>query len=114
MPTPRVKRATLIDVARGAGVSYQTVSRVINNHPNVAPETRQRILEIIDTLGYRPNSTARSLVTQRSFTLGIVTYGVNYFGPAQMMINAEQSAAASGYSLRLSTILDMSLEEVER
>ncbi len=112
MSSVRSKRITLYDVARQAGVSYQTVSRVINNHPHVAVETRQRINAIIDDLGYRPSRAARSLATQRSCTLGIVTFGVNYYGPAQMMLNAERAAKAQGYSLRLSSIAQVSLEEV--
>lgn len=112
MPGVRSKRVTLYDVARQADVSYQTVSRVINNHPNVAPETRQRILQIIERLGYRPSHTARSLATQRSCTLGIVTFGVSYYGPSQMMLNVERAAKVRGYSLRLSTILDATLDEL--
>jgi DNA-binding LacI/PurR family transcriptional regulator len=113
MPSARSKRTTLYDVARQAGVSYQTVSRVINNHPHVAGDTRQRIMAIIDSLGYRPSRAARSLATQRSCTLGIVTFGAHYFGPAQMMLNAERAAKAQGYSLRLSSIADMSPGEVQ-
>jgi LacI family transcriptional regulator len=112
MPGVRSKRVTLYDVARQADVSYQTVSRVINNHPNVAPETRHRILQIIETLGYRPSHTARSLATQRSCTLGIVTFGAMYYGPSQMMFNVERAAKARGYSLRLSTILNATLDEL--
>ena len=112
MSSVRSKRITLYAVARQAGVSYQTVSRVINNHPHVATETRERINAIIDDLGYRPSRAARSLATQRSYTLGIVTFGVNYYGPSQMMLNAERAAKARGYSLRLSSIAQVSLEEV--
>jgi DNA-binding LacI/PurR family transcriptional regulator len=113
MPNVRPKRATLYDVARQAGVSYQTVSRVINNHPHVADETRQRIIHIIDDLGYRPSRAARSLATHRSNTLGIVTFGAAYYGPAQMMLNAERAAKARGYSIRLSSIGATTLEEVQ-
>jgi DNA-binding LacI/PurR family transcriptional regulator len=62
------KQATLNDVALHSGVSYQTVSRVVNNHPHVATETRARVLSAIQKLGYRPNRAARSLVTRRSST----------------------------------------------
>jgi DNA-binding LacI/PurR family transcriptional regulator len=63
------KSVTLNDVARLAGVSYQTVSWVINNHPSVAEKTRQRVLEVIRELNYRPNHAARSLVMNRSDTM---------------------------------------------
>src|SRR4051812_5991012 len=112
MPGVRSKRITLYDVARQAGVSYQTVSRVINNHPHVADGTRQRINTIIDSLGYRPSRAARNLATHRSATIGIVTFGAGYYGPAQMMLNAERAAKTQGYSLRLSSIADMSLGAV--
>jgi DNA-binding LacI/PurR family transcriptional regulator len=112
MPNIRSKRITLYDVARQAGVSYQTVSRVINNHPHVAEDTRRRIVAIIGSLGYRPSRAARSLATQRSHTLGIVSFGAAYYGPAQMMLNAERAAKARDYSLRLSSIAAVTLEEV--
>ena len=59
------KHITIHDVAAQSGVSYQTVSRVINNMPDVAPKTRLRILNVMEDLGYRPNMTARHLVSQR-------------------------------------------------
>jgi DNA-binding LacI/PurR family transcriptional regulator len=93
------RRHTLRDVAERAGVSHQTVSRVINNHPYVAEETRVRVQEAIDALDYRPNKAAQSLVTKRSQTLGIITFGMDYYGPAQMVINIENAAEAAGYDL---------------
>jgi DNA-binding LacI/PurR family transcriptional regulator len=65
--------ASIRDVARLAGVSHQTVSRVINEHPRIRPETRARVLDAMETLKYRPNRAARMLVTSRSRTLGILT-----------------------------------------
>ena len=59
------RRPSIRDVARLADVSYQTVSRVLNDHPSVRPETRQRILEVMEQLQYRPNLAARALVTSR-------------------------------------------------
>ena len=56
------KRVTIKEVAKEAGISTQTVSRVINHRPDVAPETRQRVLQVIDQLGYRPSNIARSLI----------------------------------------------------
>lgn len=63
---------TLRDVARKAGVSVKTVSRVVNNQGEISEETRQRIASVIREMGYRPNLVARGLVTQRTHTLGLV------------------------------------------
>lgn len=102
------RRVTLNDVAAVSGVSYQTVSRVINNHPNVAEETRTRVLDAISKLDYRPNRMARSLAAKRSNTLAVVTFGMNYHGPAQMMIHVERAARSAGYDLIFSNISDLS------
>jgi DNA-binding LacI/PurR family transcriptional regulator len=103
------RQATLVDVARRAKVSYQTVSRVINGHPNVAPATRERILGAIEELNYLPNAAARNLVTRRSRTVGIVSYGSTYYGPAQMVTHIEASFRAREYGLTLSTLPEMTL-----
>ncbi len=114
MPANRSKRVTLYDVARHAGVSYQTVSRVINGYPHVAAETRARVLQVINTLDYRPNATARSLATRHSCTFGMVTYGLSYYGPVQMMLNVERAAKAVGYSLRLTDLDAMTLDGMQK
>jgi len=93
------------DVAALAGVSHQTVSRVINGHPNVAPHTRERVEAAIAQLGYRPNIAARALVTGSTRTIGLVTVKINQYGPAQTMLGLEKAARAAGYSLSVS-ILD--------
>lgn len=93
------KRITLDDVAQRAGVSSQTVSRVVNNHPYVSDDTRRRVMDAIRALDYRPNRAARSLATQRSNMLGIITFGINFYGPAQMLMHAEQAATARGYGV---------------
>jgi LacI family transcriptional regulator len=98
MNSPRV---TIKDVARAAGVSAQTVSRVINDRPDVAEETRQRVQQIIDDLGYQPSALARSLIQQRSFTLGVVTAGLKYIGPSRTLNGITQRAEELGYSLLL-------------
>ena len=74
------KRATIKQVAKAAGVSTQTVSRVINDRPDVSSETRGRIQQVIVELDYQPSALARSLIQQRSFTLGVVTAGLKYAG----------------------------------
>src|SRR4051794_41688748 len=67
------RRAVMYDVAQLAGVSHQTVSRVINGHDNVRPDTRDRVLAAMAKLDYRPNAVARALVTGRSKTLRLLT-----------------------------------------
>ncbi|HML23458.1 MAG TPA: LacI family DNA-binding transcriptional regulator [Aggregatilinea sp.] len=104
MPRRTPKPITLHDVAELSGVSYQTVSRVINNHPYVSKDTRHRVLAAIRELDYRPNRVARSLATRRSYTLGVVTFGTNYYGPSQMMANVERAARSRGYNLTVANI----------
>src|SRR6185436_7107173 len=70
----------MADVARLAGVSHQTVSRVLNEHPNVRPLTRERVLAAIRELAYRPNAAARTLVTRRTHTLGVITTDTMLYG----------------------------------
>lgn len=108
------KRVTIKQVAKEAGVSTQTVSRVINNRPYVAPETRQRVLQVIDKLGYRPSNIARSLIQGRSCTLGVVGYGLEYFGPSRTLSGIEQQANGLGYSLLLSLIRQPEKNDVEQ
>ena len=63
---------TLEDIARSLRVSKMTVSRAINNHPEISADTRARILEVAQKMNYRPNQFARALTTNRSFLIGIV------------------------------------------
>jgi len=91
----------MADVARLAGVSHQTVSRVINNHPNVAATTRTRVQAAIRELGYRPNSAARTLVTRRSKTLGVVSFDSTLYGPASMLYGIEQAARDADYFISI-------------
>src|SRR5438045_9750737 len=63
---------TLADIARALGVSKMTVSRAINDHPEISPETRARILDAAQRMNYRPNQFARALTTNRSYLIGIV------------------------------------------
>jgi DNA-binding LacI/PurR family transcriptional regulator len=93
------------DVAARAGVSHQTVSRVINGHPYVAPETRERVEQAIAELGYRPNSAARALVTGSSRTIGLITSNINQYGPAQTMLGLERAARVAGYTVSI-VVLD--------
>ncbi|QMU71235.1 LacI family DNA-binding transcriptional regulator [Streptacidiphilus sp. P02-A3a] len=88
---------TMADVARLAGVSHQTVSRVLGGHPNVRDTTRAGVQRAIAELGYRPNSSARALVTRRTHTLGVVAFDTTLFGPASTLAGIQQAARADGY-----------------
>ena len=85
------------DVARLAGVSYQTVSRVLNDHPSLREETRSRVREVIERIGYRPNPAARALVTSRSRTIGVLTSQSSQYGPATSIAAIETAARDAGY-----------------
>lgn len=94
----------LNDVARVAGVSHQTVSRVINNHPNVSEATRERVQAAITQLGYRRNHAARALVTNRSGLLGVITVGSSLYGPTSALIAIEEAAREHGYQVLISSL----------
>jgi DNA-binding LacI/PurR family transcriptional regulator len=87
----------MADVAAAAGVSHQTVSRVLNGHPSVRAETRERVLAAIDQLGYRRNLAARALVTRQSNTLGMVVSDTRLSGPSGALLGIEAAARARGY-----------------
>jgi LacI family transcriptional regulator len=95
------KHITINQVAQDAGVSIQTVSRVINNRYDVSAETRQRVQEAIDRLGYKPNEIARGLASKRSRTLGLVTYDFNDFFFTQVVTGAEEEAHKYNYFFML-------------
>lgn len=95
------KRITIKQVAKQAGVSAQTVSRVINERPDVAPDTRERVLQVVQQLGYHPSSIARTLIHGRSSTIGVVGTGIEYFGPSRTLVGIERQAAELGYTVLL-------------
>ncbi|GIJ45000.1 LacI family transcriptional regulator [Virgisporangium aliadipatigenens] len=109
---PRPRGSVMRDVARLAGVSHQTVSRVLNEHPNVRQETRTRVLEAMRALNYRRNLAARTLVTRRSGTLGIVGYETTLFGPASMLYGIEDAARTAGYFVSVATIRTLERDSV--
>lgn len=94
-------RPTIKKVASAAGVSTQTVSRVINARPDVSMETRKRVQSVIEEFGYQPSALARSLIRQRSYTLGVVTAGLKYIGPSRVLNGIAGAAEGLGYSLLL-------------
>jgi DNA-binding LacI/PurR family transcriptional regulator len=91
----RSRPPVMTDVAQLAGVSHQTVSRVLNDHPNVRPQTRELVLAAISQLGYRPNAAARTLVTRRTHTLGVISFDTTLYGPASMLYGIERAAQDS-------------------
>ena len=93
----KVRAPSIRDVARLADVSHQTVSRVLNNHPSIRESTRQRVLQVMKELQYRPNPAARALVTSRSRTIGILTSQTSHHGPATSVAAIETAARAAGY-----------------
>ncbi|MEV4759751.1 LacI family DNA-binding transcriptional regulator [Micromonospora sp. NPDC049559] len=94
----------MTDVARLAGVSHQTVSRVLNDHPNVREQTRLRVRAAIAELGYRPNRAARTLVTGRSQLIGVVAQNSTLYGPASLLAAFEQVAAEAGFAVSVGSV----------
>jgi DNA-binding LacI/PurR family transcriptional regulator len=95
-------QVTLHDVATASGVSAQTVSRVINQRPDVAESTRAHVWETIRRLGYKPNTLARGLVSHRSHVLGIITLPLHDLFPAEIVTGLEKQARALGYACQIS------------
>lgn len=93
------KVVTIKDVAKTAGVSPMTVSRVLNDRPDVSPTTRRRIQKIIDELGYSPSAIARNLSRGRSSTIGVVSSALEFYGPSRTLVGIEQKANELGLSL---------------
>ncbi len=94
----------MTDVAALAGVSHQTVSRVVNGHPNVRQQTRLRVLAAMQELGYRPNPAARALATGRTNVIGIVARSTTLFGPSSMLTAVEAAAVDAGYQVSVSSV----------
>ncbi|MBZ3904634.1 MULTISPECIES: LacI family DNA-binding transcriptional regulator [Streptomyces] len=90
-------RPVMDDVARLAGVSKQTVSRVLNDNPAVRRETREAVLEAMRTLGYRPSRSARSLASGRTRMLGVISFDAARYGPAATLTAINTAAQDAGY-----------------
>lgn len=93
------RRVSMADVARVAGVSAQTVSRVSNGHPGVVESTRSRVLEAMTELGYRPNSAARALKSGSFRTIGVILFSLATTGNVRTLEAIATSAAAEGYAI---------------
>jgi LacI family transcriptional regulator len=103
----------MLDVAKLAGVSYQTVSRVINDHPYVSKEARQRVEAAITALDYRPNKAATKLASKSSKIIATVLYGSWFPGLAEIALNVELAAKTSGFDVILINITEPKSQLVE-
>jgi DNA-binding LacI/PurR family transcriptional regulator len=90
-----------VDVARLAGVSQKTVSRVFNDEPYVSADVRRRVLDAAEQLGYRLNNAARALASGRTRSIGVVALGTALHGPASLLVGIERAARNTGYALRV-------------
>jgi DNA-binding LacI/PurR family transcriptional regulator len=102
--TGTAKAATIYDVARLAGVSHATVTRMLRGFEGIRPETRERVQQALDTLDYRPNLTARSLITGRSHRVGAVMHEFEQVGPSRIVQGAAAAARRTGYVLDIVTL----------
>ncbi len=98
------KRVTIKEVAAAAGVSTQTVSRVVNGRPDVASDTREHVQQVIDDLGYQPSKIARSLIRGRSYSLGVVSSSIGLYGPSLLLQGIQEAAVEEDYSLMLNIL----------
>lgn len=100
------RAANIFDVARLAGVSHQTVSRVLNDLPNVRPATKERVDKAIAQLRYSPSPAARALVTRRTRTIGLITPGISDYGPTSVAMHFNVAARTARYSVDTVSALD--------
>lgn len=105
---------TMADVARLARVSQQTVSRVLNDYAFIRPETRERVREAIQRLDYRPNVAARTLVTRRSRTIGVVATDYHSHGPATALGAIETAARKAGYGVGIMSLQETSPRNIAK
>jgi DNA-binding LacI/PurR family transcriptional regulator len=109
----RTRPASIRDVARLAGVSHQTVSRVLNGHPSVREDTRTRVLVAMGELQFRPSRAARMLSTQRSETIGILAAAVgSHYGPASSVSAVEDAARGRGFYATVAHLASVSPDAI--
>jgi DNA-binding LacI/PurR family transcriptional regulator len=104
----------IVEVARAAGVSNMTVSRVINDRPGVGQKTRDRVLAIMKELNFQPNTSARALKTGRPSAIGIVCLATTLYGPAVTLFGVEQAARAAGFSVNVVSLNAMTTATLEQ
>ena len=107
-----MRNATMFDVARLAGVSHQTVSRVLNQHPNVREATRERVREAARQLRYRPNVAARVMANRKSRTVGLLTTGSPDYGPSSTVLGFTSAARLAGYGVTVATTVESDPESM--
>ncbi len=107
------RKPSMYDVAAIAGVSHQTVSRVLNNHPSIRESTREKVLRAIDEVHYTPNSIARALATNRSHRIGALVDTPVHYGPNSTLRGFEEAAREVGYTVDAITVSDSSLSTAE-
>ena len=100
------------DVARVAGVSRKTVSRVLNGEPYVSDEARRRVLAAAEELGYRLNQAARTLASGRTGSIGVVALGTAGYGTASLLVHIEEAVRDAGYALRVVNTPDGAPEDI--
>ncbi len=100
----RGRQPSQADVARAAGVSAQTVSRVVSGHPNVRPETARRVRQAMEDLRYRLNSSASALATARTRVIGVINVATNNYSTGAVALGIEAAAAAEGYTVTTATV----------
>lgn len=103
---------SMADVAAHAGVSHQTVSRVLNDSPLVKPETREKVLSAIELLGYRRNAAARMLATNRSGRIGMVSAHLALHGPSRIAVAVQEAGHRAGYEVSLVGLAEFSAESL--
>ncbi|MCA9916867.1 MAG: LacI family DNA-binding transcriptional regulator [Anaerolineales bacterium] len=101
---PKNGRITIKEIAKEAGVSKQTVSRVLNNRPDVSPETRLRIQQIIENSDYRPSRLARGLTSGSTKTIGVISSDIRHVGPSYTLIGIDEQAYNAGYTISLNLL----------
>jgi DNA-binding LacI/PurR family transcriptional regulator len=102
----------MTDVAAAAGVSHQTVSRVLNGSELVKDETRERVLAAIAELGYRRNNAARLLVTNRSGRIGMISGNLVLHGPSMIAVSVQDAGHKAGYDVSLVAVEDFSVQSL--
>lgn len=100
------QRPSIYDVAKQAGVSHMTVSRVLNDHPNIRESTKERVLQAIDEMNYTRSSIARALATKRAMRIGVIVDSPVQFGPNSTLRAIEGAARDAGYAISAFSISD--------
>jgi len=109
---PKDRAPSIRDVARLAGVSYQTVSRVLNHHPSIRESTKARVTQVMEEIQYRPNRAARMLVTRHSRTIGVLSASSAEYGPARSIVAIEDAARAAGYYVNIANLATVDAESI--